>query len=266
MTSPESSHVAHANGRLLQTLQRLLGIQNPELRPALNEASTLVGETLRTDKVDIFLYDADRESLVARGTSDTETGRRQHAIGMDRHPIANDGPTVRVFQTGEPYLTGRADLDPSQLLGMVEGLGVRSEMAVPLDVSGERRGIVSAISRQPDFFTEHDLTFLQAVAGWIGMVTQRSELFEQATFEAERRGQRRTAEEIGLITRREREVASLIAEGLSNAELADRLVLSEGTVGNHVANILRKLGLKSRTQIAVWAVERGLYRSGDEAE
>jgi DNA-binding NarL/FixJ family response regulator len=70
----------------------------------------------------------------------------------------------------------------------------------------------------------------------------------------------------GCITRREREIAALIAEGLTNAELGDRLTLTEGTIGNHVAHILRKLGLKSRTQIAVWAVERGLYRSGDEAE
>ena len=149
---------------------------------------------------------------------------------------------------------------------MIQRLGIRSEMDVPLDVAGQRRGILQADSGQADFFTERDLCFFTAVAGWIGMVTQRSELFERVAVEAERRGERRTAEEIGRITRREREIAALIAEGLSNAELAHRLTLTEGTVSNHVANILRKLGLKSRTQIAVWAVERGLYRSGDEAE
>src|SRR3954466_9860307 len=95
------------DSRLLLTLQRLLGIQTPELRSALDEASTLVGETLRSEKVDIFLYEASRDSMVAMGTSDTEIGRRQHAMGLDRHPIANDGPSVRVFQTGESYLTGR---------------------------------------------------------------------------------------------------------------------------------------------------------------
>ena len=125
---------------------------------------------------------------------------------------------------------------------------------------------LQADSRRTDFFTERDLVFFTAVAGWIGMVIQRAELFEQVSVEAERRGARRSAEEIGRITRREREIAALIAEGLSNAELARRLTLTEGTIGNHVAHILRKLGLKSRTQIAVWAVERGLYRSGDEIE
>jgi two-component system, OmpR family, sensor kinase len=252
--------------RLLETLQRLLGIQAPELRPALDQASNLVAEAVGADKVDVFLHDAESDSLVAMGTSDTPMGREQHQAGLNRQPIANNGPAVRVFQTGLPYLHGRADQDPDQPRGMIQRLGIRSEMDVPLDVAGQRRGILQADSQQVDFFTQRDLHFLTAVAGWIGMVTQRSELFEHVALEAERRGERRTAEEIGRITRREREIAALIAEGLTNAELADRLTLTEGTIGNHVAHILHKLRLKSRTQIAVWAVERGLYRSGDEAE
>jgi DNA-binding NarL/FixJ family response regulator len=67
------------------------------------------------------------------------------------------------------------------------------------------------------------------------------------------------------ITRRQREVAVLIARGLSNAEIAQQLVLTPGTVANHVEAILRRLALRSRTSIAVWAVEQGLYRSVREA-
>jgi DNA-binding CsgD family transcriptional regulator len=200
------------------------------------------------------------------GTSDTEMGRKQHQAGLNRQPIANNGPAVGVFQTGEPYLNGSADQDPDQLRGMIRRLEIRSEVDVPLHVGGERRGIVQADSQQRDFFTERDLHFLTAVSGWIGMITQRAELFEQATLEAERRAERRFADDIARITRREREVASLLAEGLSTAELAERLTLTEGTVANHIDHILRKLQFRSRTQIAVWAVERGLYRSGDEAE
>jgi DNA-binding CsgD family transcriptional regulator len=243
-----------------------LGIQSPELRPALDQASSLVAEALGADKVDVFLHDADSDSLVAIGTSDTPMGHEQRRAGLNRLSLANNGPSATVFQTGVPYVNGRIDRDPDQPRGVVQRLGIRSEMDVPLDVAGQRRGILQADSGQADFFTERDLSFLTAVAGWIGMVTQRSELFERVAIEAERRGERRSAEEIGRITRREREIAVLLAEGLSNGELADRLTLTEGTVGNHVAHILRKLGLKSRTQIAVWAVERGLYRSGDETE
>jgi predicted ATPase/DNA-binding CsgD family transcriptional regulator len=57
---------------------------------------------------------------------------------------------------------------------------------------------------------------------------------------------------------REREVAVLIARGHTNREIADRLVITEWTVDTHVRHILSKLGLRSRAQVAAWAVERGL--------
>ncbi|HEX9925050.1 MAG TPA: response regulator transcription factor, partial [Anaerolineae bacterium] len=60
------------------------------------------------------------------------------------------------------------------------------------------------------------------------------------------------------LTRREREVAALIAQGHSNRQIAEGLVLSERTVATHVGNILNKLGFSSRAQIASWAVEKGL--------
>jgi DNA-binding CsgD family transcriptional regulator len=180
---------------------------------------------------------------------------------MHRQPIANGGVVVRVFQSGEPYHTGHADQDADQLRGMIEGLGVQSEISVPLGVHGDRRGVLSAVSVQPEFFTEDDVAFLQAVASWIGTVTHRAELFERATREAARRGRREAAEELARLTRRQQEVAICIAEGLTNEQIAQRLVLTPGTVANHLENIARRLGLTGRVQIAVWAVERGLYRS-----
>lgn len=57
---------------------------------------------------------------------------------------------------------------------------------------------------------------------------------------------------------RELEVLVLIAEGLSNQEIADQLVVSERTVRNHVGNILSKLHLANRTQAALYAVRKGL--------
>jgi DNA-binding CsgD family transcriptional regulator len=60
------------------------------------------------------------------------------------------------------------------------------------------------------------------------------------------------------LTAREREVAAEIARGKSNREIAADLVVSERTVEYHVGNILGKLGVSSRSQVAVWAVERGL--------
>jgi tetratricopeptide (TPR) repeat protein len=60
------------------------------------------------------------------------------------------------------------------------------------------------------------------------------------------------------LTLREREVAGLIAAGKSNLEIAEVLTLSNRTVESHIGNILSKLGFSSRSQIAVWAVEKGL--------
>jgi predicted ATPase/DNA-binding CsgD family transcriptional regulator len=61
-----------------------------------------------------------------------------------------------------------------------------------------------------------------------------------------------------LVTQREIEVAAHIARGLTNRQIGAELVIAEGTVANHVKNILSKLGLDSRVQIAAWAVTRGL--------
>jgi predicted ATPase/DNA-binding CsgD family transcriptional regulator len=60
------------------------------------------------------------------------------------------------------------------------------------------------------------------------------------------------------LTRREREVAVLVAQGLTNRLIAERLVISEMTADSHVSHILRKLGFRSRAQVASWAVEQGL--------
>jgi DNA-binding CsgD family transcriptional regulator/tetratricopeptide (TPR) repeat protein len=69
---------------------------------------------------------------------------------------------------------------------------------------------------------------------------------------------RAAREATGGLTRREREVAALVAQGRSNREIAAALVLSEGTVSTHVSNILGKLDCTSRAQIAAWAVGHGL--------
>jgi DNA-binding NarL/FixJ family response regulator len=64
----------------------------------------------------------------------------------------------------------------------------------------------------------------------------------------------------GGLSRRELEVATLVAEGLTNKEIARRLFRAERTVDNHVQHIFNKLGFNSRAQIAAWAAMNGLLK------
>ena len=60
------------------------------------------------------------------------------------------------------------------------------------------------------------------------------------------------------LTPREGEVAALVAAGLTNREIAEQLVITEGTAASHVVHILNKLSVRSRVQVGVWAAGRGL--------
>ncbi len=89
-------------------------------------------------------------------------------------------------------------------------------------------------------------------------VTRRL-IVEFARMGAPRGPSRKTLQDL---TERETEVLALVAQGLSNAEIAGRLVVAEQTVKTHVSRILMKLGLRDRTQAVVLAYESGLIQPG----
>ena len=69
-----------------------------------------------------------------------------------------------------------------------------------------------------------------------------------------------TVDEIGVkdLTRTEKNIIFCVGHGLSNKEIAEKLFLSEGTIRNGLSSILSKLGLRDRTQLAIWAIQSGM--------
>jgi signal transduction histidine kinase len=180
--------------RLLVTLQRLLAIPAADLRNALSHASDALASATRADKVDAFLYEESRDSLVAVGTSAQPLSNLQRTLGLDVLPVSNGGRVVYVYQTGETFLHGDLQNDPGEIRGIKEGLGIRSKLGVPLVVGNERRGMIMLASLQRDFFTELDAAFLTSAARWVGMVAERAELIANIERNAVEQGRRATAE------------------------------------------------------------------------
>lgn len=181
---------------LLDTLQALLAVEATELKSALDQASGMVREAVGAETVDVFLHDPATESLVIAGASHTPLGRRETEIGMDRLPITNGGRPVEVYESGDPYVTGCAERDPMVPAGFTDGLGVRSLAAVPLDVASRRRGLLQALSTEPDAFTQEELDFLMGVARWVGLLVHRAELVDLLTREAVREARRTGVDEL----------------------------------------------------------------------
>ena len=183
---------------LLTFLEQLLRTETSDLRQALTQAAQLIVEALSAEKVDIFLYEQERQTLVAMGVSQTALGRREQALGLDQLALANGGRGVEVFQTGTSYRNGHIEDDPEELRGVKEGLHVRSILVVPVENGTTRQGIIQVDSTQPEVFTEQDQQLLEGIAQWIGLVIHRAELLQRVTSDAAEQARRGTAE--GLVT------------------------------------------------------------------
>jgi signal transduction histidine kinase len=243
-------------------LERLLAIDPRDLDSALVAAAQALTDALGADKVDAFLYDETTATLVARGTSPTPLGRKQRALGLDRLPIANGGRAVEVFQTGKPRRAGRVDRDVRELRGIRLELRIRSDISVPLDVAGERRGLLAAASKAPDFFSARDLDFLKTIGRWVGIVAHRAELAERAASEAAARGRQAAAEE--LITILAHDLRNFLTPLRARLQLLERRARHDGhdAYRHHAEELMRTVDRLDRLVadlLDAARLERGLF-------
>jgi class 3 adenylate cyclase/DNA-binding CsgD family transcriptional regulator len=198
-------------------------------------------------------------------------GREAHTAG-DGFLATFDGP-ARAIRCASAIVTGvrrlglqiRAGVHTGecQLIdGEVQGIAVHTGDRIAA-LAGPGEVLVSStvkdlVAGSGIAFQDRGLHTLKGIPGeWrLFRVVDQTEPVLASSREDGAEGERRP----GPLSRREREVATLVALGLSNRQLAEELVIAETTAERHVANILNKLGYHSRAQIAAWAVEQGMLR------
>jgi two-component system, OmpR family, sensor kinase len=216
---------------LVKTLEQLLALPAADLRVSLSQASDIVAAALDADKVDAFLYDESRDSLVALGTSNQPLSALQRKHGLDVLQVSNGGRVVEVFKTGKTFLTGRLQEDPHELPGVKEALGIRSKLGVPLQVADKRRGMMMIASLQPDHFTREHVPFAEALARWVGLLMHRAELVEEIARNAVERGRHASAEELVTV------LAHDLRNYISPVELRLRLIRSRAERDARAADV-----------------------------
>lgn len=200
------------------------------------------------------------EAEIAQGAS--------KAAGERGHKLAELGVELdcRIIQARGERLQGNALAADADALAAKQHLEAALQtfvaLGMPLEVARTRLLIAESLRDvEPELATAEAHasleTFEQLGAGRFADAT--AALLRRLGVKAARAGPKG----IGTLTKREREVLSLLEEGLSNPEIAARLYVSRKTVQHHVAHILSKLGVRSRTEAATEAV-RGLDRESAE--
>lgn len=158
---------------------------------------------------------------------------------------------------------GLRDEDSLRVAGAIASHAPRAKIIV-MDLVPVSEDIVQYVNAGVSGFVLKDATFDEFVAtirsvaagGKVLPARMTQSLFSQIAMAASARGHEHVLEDVRM-TRREREVIDLIGEGLSNKEIAQRLNIAAHTVKSHVRNVMEKLALHTRLQIAAYSRRDG---------
>ena len=209
-------------------------------------------ELLDSGSVLFFLPTADRVHLEIRAAA----GEQHEWLGS-RLP-RKESITGRVYDRGVSERMDTAVDDPDVYQPLARPMNTRNALFVPLLSGGKSIGVIVATNKQggDEKFSVDDLRLAETFAARCAPAVRRA--MEPADDSAVARGgQRAVRAQLGL-TGRELEVLRLVAHGMSDAQVADRLVVSQRTVHSHLRSVYRKLGVESRSAAASWAFKNRL--------
>jgi DNA-binding NarL/FixJ family response regulator len=189
------------------------------------------------------------ETALAAGIAPARVRSELFGLWLADHPsaaaMAEHVEGLLLAAEGRPAaaaeVLARVLIEPDGRLSKPMVGSLRTALAVARIAAGDRAGALDAVR----------LVLDDDLARWPGVRRDRAEALARRLDGAAHRSD-------GELTGRELEVAALLADGLTNGQLAERLFISPKTAAVHVSNILAKLGLSSRAEIAAWAVRHGI--------
>jgi DNA-binding NarL/FixJ family response regulator len=192
------------------------------------------------------------------------------AVGFEVTDASSGEAGVRLALTFKPHVVimdmnmpGISGIEATRRL-----LEVHPEAAVlMLTLAADDEGVLDAIRAGASGYLLKEAQLDEIVAAVRATAAGRSSIAPRvagALVASVRTGSRPRGEGAGAaaLTQRERAVLALLAQGLENGEIADRLFVSASTVKNHVSNLLEKLGVDNRVQAAAYAIRHGLDAEG----
>jgi non-specific serine/threonine protein kinase len=283
--------------RRVATLQHTLGII-ARTQGDLSKARSMFGQALQTfeDLADVDGVGTLKHQLAFLALLEGDLvraerliGESQAAFGDSTAPNAAWSLVMRgllymhrggVAQARSDYLkafqrlgpTGPLDFSVRAAMGLAGTAAAEGRSMAALRLAGAASAILLRTGYQipPEYQTEFDrwihparrsLPEMDAQVAWAeGQAMTQEQAFALALEVGAhaRPGTARATVRPGSLTRRQLEVAAMVAQGLTNRQIAHRLVIAERTAEGHVEQIRNKLGFSSRSQVAAWAVEHGV--------
>jgi PAS domain S-box-containing protein len=246
---------AEAVSRLKRlTALRSIGLaisSSPDLRLTLQVILDQVTSGLEVDAADVLLVDETQVSFVVSG----QVGFQSTSIPEYRLPVDEQLPGRIVTRPHIETVNDGAVSSHFRRRTLFAREGFRAYSAAPLIARGRPLGVIELFHRstlQPD---DEWLGFLEALAGYAAIAIDAASLHDRAQKTAPRSG--RPARSAPRLTPLERQILGLVVEGTTNASIAESVHLSESTVKFHVRQILQKVGVGNRTELARMATREG---------